>query len=130
MRTCDEHRVTDDRGAAMVELALLLPLLILLLFGIIQFGRAYNAKIELAGGVREGARAAALGEPEADVEARVQAAAPALSLDAEDIDVVACATPDGQASVTAEYDLSYVIPFFPGDGIFDLEATGVMRCGL
>jgi Flp pilus assembly protein TadG len=114
----------------MVELAFLLPLLVLLLFGIIQFGRAYNAKIELAAGVREGARAAALGDAEADVEERVMSAAPALALEADDITVTACTTTGGNATVTAEYDLSYAIPFFPGDGIFDLEATGVMRCGL
>jgi len=34
-----------DRGAAAVEFALLLPVLLLLVFGIIDFGRALNAQI-------------------------------------------------------------------------------------
>ena len=35
----------DQDGAAAVEFALLLPLLVLLLFGLIQFGIAFNTKI-------------------------------------------------------------------------------------
>lgn len=124
------RRTREQRGAAMVELALLLPLLLLLIFGIIQFGRAYNAKIELAGAVREGARSAALGDTEAEVKERIKSAAPAVRLDDDDIEVTACASPDAQATVTVQHDITYFIPFFPGDGVFDLEATGVMRCGL
>ena len=50
------HR--DQRGTALVEFALLAPLLFLLLFGIVDFGRAldyYNQVTQLAG---QGARAA------------------------------------------------------------------------
>ena len=48
----------DERGTALVEFALIAPLLFLLLFGIIDFGRAlnyYNQVTQLAG---QGARAA------------------------------------------------------------------------
>ena len=45
-----------DRGAAAVEFALLLPLLLLLVFGIIDFGRALNAQVTLTQAAREGAR--------------------------------------------------------------------------
>ena len=48
----------DQRGTALVEFALIAPLLFLLLFGIIDFGRAlyyYNQVTQLAG---QGARAA------------------------------------------------------------------------
>jgi len=113
----------------MVELALLLPLLLLLVFGIIEFGRGYNAKIELTGAVREGARAAALGKTEVEVEAVVNDAAPALTLAADDITVVACAGTGTNASVTATHPLDYTIPFFD-EGTFDISVTGVMRCGL
>jgi Flp pilus assembly protein TadG len=50
----------DERGTALVEFALLAPLLFLLLFGIVDFGRAldyYNQVTQLAG---QGARAAAV----------------------------------------------------------------------
>jgi Flp pilus assembly protein TadG len=41
-----------DRGAAAVEFALLLPLLLLLVFGIIDFGRALNAEITITQAAR------------------------------------------------------------------------------
>jgi Flp pilus assembly protein TadG len=50
----------SERGTALVEFALIAPLLFLLLFGIIDFGRAlnyYNQVTQLAG---QGARAAAV----------------------------------------------------------------------
>jgi hypothetical protein len=50
----------DQRGTALVEFALIAPLLFLLLFGIVDFGRAlnyYNQMTQLAG---QGARAAAV----------------------------------------------------------------------
>ena len=49
-----------DRGAAAVEFALLLPLLVLLVFGMIDFGRAINAQITITQAAREGARVLAL----------------------------------------------------------------------
>src|SRR4051794_32819466 len=54
------HGTTDDRGAAAVELALVLPVLMLPVIGIIQFGLAFNRQISLSGGAREGARGLAL----------------------------------------------------------------------
>ncbi len=59
-------RKARDRGATAVEFALVLPLLLLLVFGIIDFGRALNAQITLTQAAREGARLEALGDPSAD----------------------------------------------------------------
>ena len=53
-------RNEDQRGAAAVELALILPILILLVFGIVQFGIAFNNKQGLHAAAREGARFGAL----------------------------------------------------------------------
>lgn len=46
----------DERGANLVELALLLPLLVLLLVGVADFGRAFNSYIIITNASREGAR--------------------------------------------------------------------------
>ena len=55
-RRASSRRGARDRGAAAVEFALLLPLLLLIVFGIIDFGRALNAQITLTQAAREGAR--------------------------------------------------------------------------
>jgi Flp pilus assembly protein TadG len=51
-----------ERGAVAVEFALVLPLLVMLLMGIITGGLAYSNSIGLANAVREGARFGATGE--------------------------------------------------------------------
>lgn len=48
----------NQRGAAAVELGLVMPILVLLLFGIIEFARAWNARQTLTDAAREGARVA------------------------------------------------------------------------
>jgi len=47
----------------MVELALVLPLLLLILVGIFEFARAYSIKQSLVNGAREGARIAVVQSP-------------------------------------------------------------------
>jgi Flp pilus assembly pilin Flp len=51
----------DQEGAAAVEFALLLPLLVLLLFGMIEFGLAFNTRIQATNAAREAARRAVVG---------------------------------------------------------------------
>jgi Flp pilus assembly protein TadG len=66
-RRCTTHLVPrlvcagrDDHGAAVVEFALVVPVLLLLVFAIIDFGRALWTMNVLTSGVREGARAASV----------------------------------------------------------------------
>lgn len=54
------RRRHPERGAAAVEMALVLPLLLFILMGLIDFGRAYNALIQLSQASREGVRLASL----------------------------------------------------------------------
>jgi len=54
------RRRHPERGAAAVEMALVLPVLLFLLMGMIDFGRAYNAQIQLSAAAREGVRLASL----------------------------------------------------------------------
>lgn len=65
----------DEQGAVAVEFAYLAPILILLLFGIVQFGLAMWRVSVIESAAREGARIAALGATDADVTDRVTAAA-------------------------------------------------------
>lgn len=58
----DERRVADreDRGAAAVEFALIVPLLLLLVFAMISFGMMLSFRQTLSQAATEGARAAAV----------------------------------------------------------------------
>lgn len=120
-----------ESGAAAVEFALVLPILVLLVMGIVEFSRAYNAKEALQYAVREGARSLAIYNDPSVVPQLVKDRA--IALDATKVTVptpAACPdSPDSDdaATVTATYSLDYNIPLFKS-GTWTLEATGVMRC--
>lgn len=125
---------TRDRGAAAVEFALVLPVLLLVLCGIVDFGRALHAQVVLTQAAREGARLAALGAP--DTVTRTKAAAGALS--GVVVDVKTCpakVTTATDAVVTVTYGFTFATPIdaiantFGGDiGPITLTGRGVMRC--
>lgn len=60
-----------DDGAAAVEFALILPVLLTVMFGIIEFGWAFGQQVSLGNAAREAARTMAIhwAEPGADAEA-------------------------------------------------------------
>ena len=55
-------RGARDDGAALMEFAVVLPLLLVLLFGIIEAAWAFNQQLEVRHGAREGARLVAVNE--------------------------------------------------------------------
>jgi Flp pilus assembly protein TadG len=128
-----------DRGAAAVEFALLLPVLLLIVFGIIDFGRALNAQITLTQAAREGARLAAEGQPWATVVVpRTQAAATTLS--GVTVTGNTCsvgAGPGTNGVVHASYQFTFITPIgavaglVGGQGLgqpLSLSAQGEMPC--
>ena len=129
-------RGARDRGSAAVEFALVLPLLLLLVFGIIDFGRLLNAQLTLTQAAREGARLAAVGQP--NVVGQTQAAA--IGLSPVNVSVTSCppsAGPSANAAVTVSYSFSFITPvgaiagFFGGSGIgspVTLTAQGAVPC--
>ena len=70
----------DERGAAMVEFALILPLLVLLTFGIIEFAVAFNTDSNINQAGRAGGRTAAILSTDPTMAYKAGAAA-ATSLD-------------------------------------------------
>jgi Flp pilus assembly protein TadG len=120
-----------DRGAAAVEFALILPVVLLVIFGLIDFGRMLNAQITLTEAARESARAAALVD-EAAGQARFDQAAQSTVGDLTPT-VLAC-LPDGSrvnAVVDATYTFKFVTPLgllIGSGGTVNLEGHGVMPC--
>jgi Flp pilus assembly protein TadG len=65
-------RIRSERGAALLETAITLPLLLLLSVSIFEFGRAYQTWEVMTNAAREGARIAVLdGTTDSDIRARV-----------------------------------------------------------
>lgn len=82
-----------DEGAAAVEMALVLPILLLLVFGIINFGVLFGQQLALNNGVRQGVRTAVVaGNPDnqscGQVLTGVQSASgPTIAMDTDDVQV-------------------------------------------
>ena len=81
-----------EAGQALVEFALVLPLLMLLIFLFIEFGIGFARYNEVVNGAREGARLGAVqggtaAVVEAAIDAQVMAKVPNVALTAGDIDV-------------------------------------------
>ena len=122
-----------ERGATAVEFAFIVPLLILLVLGIAEFGHAFQVQGTLSAAAREGVRLMALQNDPAAARAAVRNAAATLDPGVTDAQIsispATCPTLNaGSASVrlTVSYPMPYLTGFF-GTGI-DLTGTGVMRC--
>ncbi len=111
----------------MVEFALVLPVLLMLILGGIELGRGLHLKSLLTHASREGARAAAVGNTDAEQ----------VTIDAtgglDPAQLVVTINPDpcvagDPVTVTVSYPFSYSIPFVT-DATTTIVETGTMRCG-
>jgi Flp pilus assembly protein TadG len=123
----------DERGASAVEFAFIVPVLIVLVLGIAEFGHAFQVQGTLSAAAREGVRAMALRNDPAEARDVVRNAASSLDPAITDaqitIDPSSCPTLNaGSTSVrlTISYPMPYLTGFF-GSSV-DLTGTGVMRC--
>jgi Flp pilus assembly protein TadG len=116
-----------ERGAAVVEFALVAPLLLLMVMGIAEFGRAYHVQTTLSQAAREGVRVMALKNNPADaIDATKAAAAPTLTLTNVTVTPTTSCVAGGTATVTVTYPLAFTTKLF-GSGV-TLTGKGVMRC--
>ncbi|MCW4385432.1 pilus assembly protein [Salinibacterium sp. SYSU T00001] len=125
------RRFRAERGAVAVEFALVVPVLLMMVFAIVEFGIIYNSQLQVTAAVREGAREAALGASAAEVRSTVVAAASGLTPDLTAANVrVTPATCSTGADVTVsvvDYRAGSITGLF-SDGV-EVGATVVMRCG-
>lgn len=119
----------SERGAAAVEFALLAPVLIMILLGIMEFGRAYNAQLSLTAAAREGVRVMAISNDQTSARTAAKNAAVSLTPPLVDSDIVFSATNctvNAQMTVTVTYNLSTLTGIA---GPFAMKGKGVMLCG-
>jgi len=126
-------RSLRERGAAAVEFALVMPILLTLVLGIAEFARAYNTQTTISAAAREGVRVMALQNSSSAARTSTKsAAAPAVTLsDGQIIISAACPTPGtnptATVTVTVNYSMAFITSYF-GIAPLNLTGTGVMRC--
>ena len=125
-------KLRDERGASAVEFGLIVPLLLMLVLGIVEFGHAFQVQGTLSSAAREGARAMALRNDQDEAKDAVREAAAALDPAVTDaqISITPPACPIGATGVNVRLTIDYPMPFFTGffGADVDLTGTGVMRC--
>lgn len=126
--------IINEKGQSMVEFALVLPILVLLVMGIIQFGIIFSAQIALTNAAREGARAASVGTSEMNVKSRVINAIEGhstLNLVVGNITVTYPADIGGEVRVVVtDAVINLIVPvpdvFVPGN-VINIDAKASMR---
>lgn len=117
-----------ERGAAAVEFALVAPILLALVGGIVEFSHAYNLQISVTQAAREAARTMAIENDQGLAQAAAVAGAPGLAPASFGFtfNPGTCA-----ADVIANVTVTYTVPAVTGMFGNTLTVTGVgaMQCG-
>ncbi len=97
--------IKQQQGQSLVEFALLLPMLVIILFGTVEFGRLWMTMNVLTGAAREGARVAAVTAPNtAQVQTAVNNVLSGASITGATITVVG---PNAANNVTVTVRINY-----------------------
>lgn len=126
--------IKDQKGQSMVEFALILPILIVMIFGILEFGRIYYAQIVLTRSAREAVRLCAVGKTDDEVVQRIYEITPLPDL-AQNLNIEYISPPQEErktgdpVTVKISYKLTLIAPFisnFLGNPL-TLKAEATMR---
>ncbi|MGE6487441.1 TadE family protein [Paenisporosarcina sp. NPDC076898] len=122
----------SQKGQTLVETALILPILLLILFGITDFARVFHVYLTLDHAGREAARLATVGTEDSLIHLKITDST--SSLDEQKLGV--SITPNGKANrasgsettIKLTYPVDFLTPII-GQliGTFNLEDTTVMR---
>jgi Flp pilus assembly protein TadG len=131
------HSTRDTGGQAAVEFALVLPFLLVMLIGIVEFGRAWNQHQVITDAARETARRACLADDVTMADAKKVAtdamARAGIDYSRATVDIVNL-DGDSNSIVTVSIDLRYRFTFFStlvawatGDEVIHLKTSFAMR---
>lgn len=119
-------------GQSLVELAIILPVLILILVGIMDLGRVFYAQIVITNAAREGARYGSMYPMDiAGIKARAiaEAQGAGIQISPNDVQVSGTVTPGEPLTVTVTYRFAAIttlISSFWGGGNLPLQGQATM----
>ena len=127
MRYNPAMRRKSERGQALVEIALLLPMLAMIALGVVDLGRAYFAFTTVTNAAREGAACASLGSlcpagPTAAVTAEVNGQLPG----GVTTTVTGGASRGSNVTVTVDYSFQAQTALILGQSTFPIRASATM----
>ena len=123
----------NEKGQSLVEFALVVPLLLLLVIGIAELGRAWMTQNILTGAAREAVRVLAVPAPAGGVSLATTRANQILTsagITTATVSVVDAPASFGTVTVTVNYNFPVVVAgFIPGlnNATFPLTSTTTMR---
>lgn len=103
----------SKKGQSMVETALMIPIIMLVLFGIVDFGRMLHALLTLDHAGREAARLASIHADDSAIINKVKSSAAILELSDGDITITppaASRTTGNDVVITLKYDFNFITP--------------------
>ncbi|MCA0150476.1 pilus assembly protein [Rossellomorea vietnamensis] len=113
----------SEKGQSLVEFAFVLPLLLLLIFGIVDFGRYFHAALTVDHAGREAARAASVGN--SDVVGVAVRNGSSIGLSAGQVQF---SKSTEEATVRIVYPVTFITPVIGSlVGTLQVEDTTVMR---
>jgi Flp pilus assembly protein TadG len=117
----------SEKGQSLVEFALTLPVLILLLFGIVDFGRIFHAYLTIDHAGREAARAASIGKDAATITSIAVNQGSSIGLKTKHVNV-STGSSGTNATITIHYPITFLTPMIGKIvGPLTLNDTTVMR---
>lgn len=129
MRDMQGLRAHRERGQAMVETAITLPLLLLLLMGIMEFGWYFYNQMSVENGSREGARYAIVNSDSATLSADVTDLVESIVVGPGEMTVSVSLVSD-KITVTVTKDVATLTPIaamFTTGSTFELTSSTQMK---
>lgn len=128
MKSKAQRKRDGSRGAVAVEFALVAPILLALVAGIVEFSHAYNLQISVTQAAREAARTMAIKDDQG--KAALAAIAGAPGVNGDDFELAfspeACSDED-DITVTVTYPAATLTGLF--GSTVTVTGVGAMRCG-
>jgi Flp pilus assembly protein TadG len=120
----------SQKAQSMVEMAIILPVLLLILFAIIEFGRVLGAYMIIHDLAREGVRYGVVGMSDADIKDHITTNDSFLNITNADITITPVARVIGDPlTVRIEYEIDIITPIISSivPDPMNLSAEYVMR---
>lgn len=122
--------IKNEKGQSIVELAILLPIILIILMGVFESGRVMNAYLIINHASREGARSASLGDSDTEILETVSLSSNTLNSSNMSVTISPSSRNRGDSvTVNIGYDVDIIVPIIESiiPNPFHIETETVMR---